>query len=391
MNRPQTPERSPIGKTTKITRRQKQALIDNLQLEITKRARKLRAQYALQAQSLRTRVELRVNRIPTALRSERMGDLLLKYIEAEKKKQDDKEPPAAMKAAVGKSKVTRSAAARKKPAESVALTACGTKRTSTAFDQENVSNVSAPQHQVPNPSKRAKNTADQTSASSKDDASTATAKPAAFSRPAVLSPKSSNSRVTPQSPIRVGEKVAFAAPAGYSRPVSPLKPAISPSKPTSPAKAAAMAATSSLASFVGDKFKGKSDAPTAAAKPGGIASTHRVVREAKTVAPSVADTPAPTATAVVAKGRPKRGKVVKAIVDAVRSVSGSSNSSNSSTGTTLVATTKSTRAATRDLTRKAAAVKKTATTAAAARKTTTASVAKVEAPAAGRRILRKRN
>lgn len=36
----------------------------------------------LQAQGLRTRVEIRVNRIPTALRRAKLGDLLLKYNEA---------------------------------------------------------------------------------------------------------------------------------------------------------------------------------------------------------------------------------------------------------------------------------------------------------------------
>ncbi|EPQ65630.1 hypothetical protein BGT96224_1928 [Blumeria graminis f. sp. tritici 96224] len=63
-----------------ITRTQKQALMENLQLEtVTERARKLRAQYMLQAQGLRTRIEIRVNRIPTALRQAKMGDLLRKY------------------------------------------------------------------------------------------------------------------------------------------------------------------------------------------------------------------------------------------------------------------------------------------------------------------------
>lgn len=49
---------------------------------VTERARKLRAQYMLQAQGLRTRIEIRVNRIPTGLRKAKMGDLLLKYNEA---------------------------------------------------------------------------------------------------------------------------------------------------------------------------------------------------------------------------------------------------------------------------------------------------------------------
>lgn len=48
---------------------------------VTERARKLRAQYALQAQSLRTRVELRVNRIPKSLRSANMGELIAKHLE----------------------------------------------------------------------------------------------------------------------------------------------------------------------------------------------------------------------------------------------------------------------------------------------------------------------
>ncbi|KAL7932622.1 Borealin N terminal domain-containing protein [Trichoderma chlorosporum] len=77
---PSTPQRSPIRKKqTGITLQQKQALIENLRLEITERARRLRAQYHLQAQGLRSRIEIRLNRIPTALRKATMGDLLLKY------------------------------------------------------------------------------------------------------------------------------------------------------------------------------------------------------------------------------------------------------------------------------------------------------------------------
>ncbi|GFP53602.1 hypothetical protein TASIC1_0002078700 [Trichoderma asperellum] len=79
---PSTPQRSPIHKKRAgITMQQKQALIENLRLEITERARRLRAQYHLQAQGLRSRVEIRLNRIPTALRRATMGELLLKYAE----------------------------------------------------------------------------------------------------------------------------------------------------------------------------------------------------------------------------------------------------------------------------------------------------------------------
>ena len=53
---------------------------------VTERARKLRANYNLHAQSLRTRIEIRVNRIPTSLRRMKMGDLLAKCSEDQQKK-----------------------------------------------------------------------------------------------------------------------------------------------------------------------------------------------------------------------------------------------------------------------------------------------------------------
>lgn len=43
--------------------------------EVTERARKLRNQYKLQAQSLRARIEMRINRVPSSLRRTQMGDL----------------------------------------------------------------------------------------------------------------------------------------------------------------------------------------------------------------------------------------------------------------------------------------------------------------------------
>lgn len=43
--------------------------------EVTERARKLRNQYKLQAQSLRAHIEMRINRVPSSLRRTKMGDL----------------------------------------------------------------------------------------------------------------------------------------------------------------------------------------------------------------------------------------------------------------------------------------------------------------------------
>jgi hypothetical protein len=46
---------------------------------VTERARKLRAQYNVQAQGLKTRIEIRVNRIPISMRKKNIGDLFDKH------------------------------------------------------------------------------------------------------------------------------------------------------------------------------------------------------------------------------------------------------------------------------------------------------------------------
>lgn len=55
-------------------------------MSVTERARKLRAQYALQAQGLRARLEMRVNRIPQALRKRNIQDLLDEHADNAKPK-----------------------------------------------------------------------------------------------------------------------------------------------------------------------------------------------------------------------------------------------------------------------------------------------------------------
>ena len=110
---PSTPNwRSPIRKQRRgITIQHKQALIDNLQLEsrqlpvgmsalpiltfcaVTERARRLRSQYNLQAQSVRSRIEIRLNRIPTSLRKMRMGDLMIKCVEQQQNRAIARRPP----------------------------------------------------------------------------------------------------------------------------------------------------------------------------------------------------------------------------------------------------------------------------------------------------------
>ncbi|KAJ8610878.1 hypothetical protein MRB53_038266 [Persea americana] len=74
---------SPQKKRGGMTLARREALVENLRAE--ERARKLRAQYSLQAAGLRTRLELRVHRIPTALRKVTIGELLERYALQEQK------------------------------------------------------------------------------------------------------------------------------------------------------------------------------------------------------------------------------------------------------------------------------------------------------------------
>lgn len=64
---------------------------------VTERARKLRAQYALQAQGLRARLELRVNRIPQALRKRNIQELIDEH-HAKSRPAPPPSPPIAVKA-----------------------------------------------------------------------------------------------------------------------------------------------------------------------------------------------------------------------------------------------------------------------------------------------------
>ncbi|KAF6838445.1 hypothetical protein CMUS01_04675 [Colletotrichum musicola] len=94
-----------------ITLEQKQAIIDNLQLEsayngrhrwsaryltistVTDRARRLRAQYNQQAQTLRSRIQMRVNRVPRSLLKMTMADLVTRASEQQKRLGVTTRPP----------------------------------------------------------------------------------------------------------------------------------------------------------------------------------------------------------------------------------------------------------------------------------------------------------
>ncbi|KAL4980956.1 Borealin N terminal-domain-containing protein [Aspergillus desertorum] len=218
---------SPPQKRMRITRSQKQALIDNVQLEVTERARKLRAQYALQAQDLRARIERRVNRIPLALRKANMGELLEKHNVSLGAQLENSSPKKYRSPAKGSRNFTAMSASGKKKAATVSPSPRRVRKQHSPAgiysDKENAPASGEQLDVLKNPKRRAKPGA----AAGTSRVVSQEVRGADYR---ILSPKSSNSRTYPQSPLlRSPEK---AQPSSYlSRPMSPLKPS-SPLKST---------------------------------------------------------------------------------------------------------------------------------------------------------------
>ncbi|KAL2860921.1 uncharacterized protein BJX67DRAFT_318148 [Aspergillus lucknowensis] len=221
-----TPSNSPPRKRMRITRSQKQALMDNLQLEITERARKLRAQYALQAQDLRARLERRINRIPVALRKANMGELLEKH-NALLRAQLENSPRKYRSPAKGSRNFTAMSASGRKKAATASPSPRRVRKHSPPGIYSDKENAPASGEQVDvlkNPKRRAKHGAGA-------GTSRVVSQEVRGADSRILSPKSSNSRTYPQSPLRASPEKA--QPSSYlSRPMSPLKPS-SPLKSTS--------------------------------------------------------------------------------------------------------------------------------------------------------------
>ncbi|TPX24960.1 hypothetical protein DIZ76_010409 [Coccidioides immitis] len=199
-----TPIGSPPMKKLRITQRQKQALMENLQLEITERARNLRAHYALQAQDLRARIERRINRIPIALRNKTMGELFAKHQDESKAEATRKRrskmttSPSPFKKLSGFSKATRPAPSADKAnaGKRSAIRAGKAPRRKTddihSSDKENAPCPESIHIPLANPKRRGK-----------AGATGGTARVISqHAQGSVLSPKSSNSRTFPQSPLK---------------------------------------------------------------------------------------------------------------------------------------------------------------------------------------------
>ncbi|RYP27718.1 hypothetical protein DL767_007555 [Monosporascus sp. MG133] len=324
-----TPQRSPIKKTRRmgISLAQKQALIDNLQLEITERARRLRAQYNIQAQQLRSRVEMRINRIPTTLRKAKMGELFAKSSaesQQQQQQQQQQQPkPPSMPAAYAarpppvpaKDGAPPQPIARKPLPLSKTAPPRGQKRLSEEMPSADKENQGA----LENPKKRHRGPP--------------TAGAAAIQPGKVLSPASSNRRIIPSrerqpSPMKnMMERPASPTKSIIERPASPTKSLFG--RPASPVKAPTTKTSSSnlLSSMVG-RAKGTRGAATAARKvtttalsssmSSSAGSTTSSTRTKKAAAPPP---PASTAAATTTRGK--------------RKVSVISESSEGSTGTVV--------------------------------------------------------
>ncbi|KAL1984408.1 hypothetical protein VTN96DRAFT_9187 [Rasamsonia emersonii] len=377
-----TPTGSPARKKLKITRSQKQALIDNLQLEITERARKLRAQYALQAQDLRARIERRVNRVPVALRKVTMGELLEKYAATarpEEAAEPMKKPALPPKAAKSAAPTTISRDVEGQSASAAAPTAvkAQSRRVKRASDdglfsdKENAP-VPADVHiPLDNPKKRGNpNVAAGQSRAVSQVLRGAEAK--------ILSPKSSNSRTYHQSPL-------ITSPSKPQQPASYLSRPASPLKPSSPLKAMIESA----------RARTTKDMASEAKKASPVATTKKAKATSQTKKTTAKTTTKPTAASAKSPARP-------ATRQQDRTTSTSTISSNISSGTTIVKSTRAGAAAKRTgaATPASTTAKKTTVarsqgpTAAATAKKTAAAGRKVAAggdpPSASGRVLRRR-
>ncbi|KAK7969819.1 hypothetical protein PG996_001743 [Apiospora saccharicola] len=284
-----TPQRSPIKRRkVGLSLAQKQALIDNLQLEITERARRLRAQYNVQAQQLRSRVEMRVNRIPTSLRKAKMGELFAKHSEpqplrAARSPYVTRPPPVPAKDGAAPKPIPR------KPVSTIESHARLPHKPlsdemASVYDKEN----SAEPTGMPKKKSRAGVVAAEASSSH------------------VLSPTSTNARVAPRA---------------AERPNSPVKSMIG--RPPSPTKSIASKSSSNILSNMVEKAKGSRAA--AASRKAAVPTT----------------TGGAAATSTRSRKPPLPAAATTASTRRRRKVSGTSESSEASTATVVKKSTAS--------------------------------------------------
>ncbi|KAI8629250.1 Borealin N terminal-domain-containing protein [Xylariaceae sp. FL1651] len=287
-----SPQRSPIKKRKMgITLAQKQALIDNLQLEITERARRLRAQYNIQAQQLRSRVEMRVNRIPTTLRKVKMGELLTRCLQPQQSRAPRSQyvarpPPVPAKDGTSPKPIPRkpvptSSSARPQKRLSSQMSGADKENQGEAIDISKKRLRGVPTDMAP------------------------------VAASQVLSPASSNTRIVPRE-----------------RPASPSKSMIS--RPASPIKGPAAKASSNIISNMVERAKATRPAATTRKLTTSSTASSNAGTTATTATGRLRKAPAPPPSTTVTRGR--------------RKVSVTSESSEGSTTTVVKKTTTASRA-----------------------------------------------
>lgn len=195
---------------------------------VTERARKLRAQYALQANDLRARIERRVNRIPVSLRKANIGELLEKHNAATTKQQvaspSRKYSPIKVSRNITSISVdpetstTRDGRARRgrydiPQTQFITLTDKMCSHDGHFSDKENAPAGREPE--LKNPKRRVK-------PAGPGGASRMASQEVRGNENRILSPKSNNSRTYPHSPFRASPEKG--QPSYLARPTSPLKP-----------------------------------------------------------------------------------------------------------------------------------------------------------------------
>ncbi|TGO61301.1 hypothetical protein BCON_0028g00170 [Botryotinia convoluta] len=257
-----------------ITTGQKQALMENLQLEITERARKLRAQYNVQAQGLKTRIEIRVNRIPISMRRKNIGDLFEKHNNTGAQAARSEVGPPVPAKNTPKNTQKKIPVEESESGPSTQVTASrATKRNSdeASLDKENkIDNPKKRQKAVPNLPERT------TSRVNMDPKQ-------------ILSPRSANSRTLPASPIKPAPPAKSTTD---SRPPTRAGRKVAPH--TNPAGAATSRARSNTATSGPKTTRGRNVSNT---------STETVVKKApaarlKKAAPAPAQPAQPASTAI---------------------------------------------------------------------------------------------
>ncbi|OAP57156.1 hypothetical protein AYL99_07894 [Fonsecaea erecta] len=403
-----TPSGSPVRKKMRITQQQKQALIDNLQLEITERARQLRAGYALQCADLRARIERRVNRIPLSIRKMTMRELMQQHESSNAKRNQPRAPPPKQTISVEipapkplpplpqESGTTKLPSAVCSQIQAAPATRGGKKRMSPQI-QIALDKVSEqdPSEATLDALPVVKNTKRTKGAVPTRPTSRAAAKHTQIS---VLSPRSHNSRTLPRSPIK--EPYLQPSPAKNML-IRPVPTSMSPIRPTSPLKSAATAATSAISAGVHGMIE--------QAKRGGTATAAKLTRTASKEKKEAA---AVAKAQMLPPPKPNAPPSPQRAFSQASMHSTSTDVSAASSGTTVVkpkrggraATVKATTAQSKDadaatdkkrggMARAASAAKTALKRNAPAPAGTTGATSKrvvVAEPAAGRRVLRKR-